>query len=128
MGTSRTANVGMAPGARPKTEAKAKRFSARADAERLFDKHKPQNDRPVVVNRADDDSDWIRAESPPPGSDEKGGGFERQRSFGARPDRGERPGRGERPFGAKPSGDREHGAGTSVIGRDRNGGGDKVRQ
>lgn len=106
MGTSRTTNVWMAPGARPTTEAKAKRFSARADAERLFDKPKPQNDRPVVVNRADDDSDWIRAESPPPGSDERGGGFERKRSFGDRSDRGERPARGDRPFGGKPRGDR----------------------
>lgn len=110
MGTSRTANVWMAPGARPTTENKARKSSARNDAERLFDKPKPQNDRPVIVKRADDDSDWIRADSPPEGRDEKGGDFDRKRSFGDRPDRGgdRRPARsgGERSFGDRTRGER----------------------
>src|SRR5690606_5398522 len=109
MGTSRTANVWMAPGARPTTENKARKSSARADAERLVDKPKPQNDRPVIVKRAGDASDWIRADSPPEGRDEKGGDFGRKRSFGDRPDRGgDRPARsgGERPFGDRPRGER----------------------
>lgn len=125
MGTSRTANVWMAPGARPTTDGKAQKTSARADAERLFKKPAPENDRRVVVNRADDDSDWIRAEEPARRPrDEEGGDFGRKRSFGDRAERGERSfgdrprgdrrpreegdrPRGERPFGDRPRGDRK---------------------
>jgi len=104
MGTSRTANVWMAPGARPTADGKARISSARAEAEQLF-KKTPENDRRVVVNRADDDNDWIRAEEPareqPRGRrDEEGS--ERRRSFGDRPDRGDRS-FGDRP----PRGDRK---------------------
>jgi 23S rRNA pseudouridine2605 synthase len=108
MGTSRTANVWMAPGARPTTEVKAGRSSARAEAERLFDKPKPINDRPVIVKRAEDDADWIRADSPPE-ADKKD--FGRKGSSGDRPQRGERAfgdkPRGERSFADKPRGDRK---------------------
>jgi len=121
MGTSRTANVWMAPGARPTTDGKAKRSSARAEAEQFFKKPAPENDRRVVVNRADDDSDWIRAEEPARRPrEEESGDFGRKRPFGDRPrgersfdkPRGERsfsdrPARGDRPFGGKPRGDRK---------------------
>ena len=98
MGTSRTANVWMAPGARPTTDSKAKKSSARAEAERLFDKPSPQSERRVVVKRADEDSDWIRAETPPPGREERGGDFGRKRAFGGRSEGGDRASRGERSF------------------------------
>jgi 23S rRNA pseudouridine2605 synthase len=108
MGTSRTANVWMAPGARPTTEINPRKSSARAEAERLFEKPKPVNDRPVIVKRAEDDADWIRADSPP---EPEKGDFGRKRSPGDRPDRGDRPvagkPRGERSFADKPRGDRK---------------------
>ena len=108
MGTSRTTNVWMAPGARPTADGKAQKTSARAEAERLFDKPKPQSERRVVVNRAEDDSDWIRAEAPVRRPrEEEGRDFDRKRSFGDRPDRGDRPPRGERSFGDKPRFDRK---------------------
>jgi 23S rRNA pseudouridine2605 synthase len=121
MGTSRTANVWMAPGARPTTDSKAKKSSARAEAERLFDKPKP-SERRVVVNRADDDADWIRAENPPSGERDGKRRFGGDKSFGDRGPRedrgfsdrprgersfGDRPSRGDRPFGDKPRGDRK---------------------
>ncbi|MET3584299.1 23S rRNA pseudouridine2605 synthase [Pseudorhizobium tarimense] len=84
MGTSRTANVWMAPGARPTADGQARKSFARAEAERLFDKPKPQSERRVVVNRAEDDSDWIRAETPPESRSERGGDFGRKRSSGDR--------------------------------------------
>ncbi|MDR6815646.1 23S rRNA pseudouridine2605 synthase [Neorhizobium sp. 2083] len=87
LGTSRTANVWMAPGARPTTESKTRKSSARAEAEQLFKKPAPQNDRPVLVNRAEEDSDWIRADGP---DKQDKGDFGRKKSFGDRPDRGER--------------------------------------
>ena len=102
MGTSRTANVWMAPGARPTTDAKGKRTTARAEAERLFDKPKPHNDRPVVVNRVAEDRDWIRGEDAPAGREEGG-----KRSFGNRADRGSERPRGERGFGDRPRADRK---------------------
>ncbi len=108
MGTSRTANVWMAPGARPTTESKTRKFSARAEAEQLFKKPSPQNDRPVIVNRAEEDSDWIRADGP---DKQEKADFGRKKSFGDRPDRGDRPfgdkPRGERSFGDKPRDDRK---------------------
>jgi 23S rRNA pseudouridine2605 synthase len=111
MGTSRTANVWMAPGARPTTDAQGKRTSARAEAEQLFKKPAPENDRRVVVNRVAGDSDWIRAENQDEGGrDDRRGGFGGKKSFGDRPDRGERSfdkPRGERSFGDKPRFDRK---------------------
>ncbi|EUC01416.1 pseudouridine synthase Rsu [Rhizobium sp. CF080] len=100
MGTSRTANVWMAPGARPTTESKTRKSSARAEAEQLFKKPSPQNDRPVIVNRAEEDSDWIRADGPD--KQEKG-------DFGQKRSSGDRPPRGDRPFGDKPRGERSSG-------------------
>lgn len=95
LGTSRTANVWMAPGARPTTDDKGRKISARAEAEQLFKKPGPENDRRVVVNRVEGDSDWIRADSPP--EPERG---DRRGSFGDKP-------RGERSFGDRPRGDRK---------------------
>ena len=108
MGTSRTANVWMAPGARPTTDAKGKRSSARAEAEKLFDKPKAPEDRRVVVNRAAEDSDWIRAETP--ARDDRGDDGRRNRPTGDRPT-GDRPrrgefSRGEREFSGRPRGER----------------------
>ncbi len=116
MGTSRTANVWMAPGARPTTDDKGRKVTARAQAEQLFKKPAPENDLRVKINRVKDDSDWIRGEDQP----EKGGfGGKRgdredrgDRGFGDKP-RGERSfgdkPRGERSFGDRPSGDRNRG-------------------
>nr|CAD6423266.1 pseudouridine synthase [Rhizobium sp. Q54] len=142
MGTSRTANVWMAPGARPTTDSKAKKSSARAEAERLFDKPSPQSERRVVVKRADEDSDWIRAETPPPGREERGRDFGRKSAFGARSEGGnrasggdrpfdDRPARGDRPFAEKPRGarteaDRARGPRTDKSAGDRSFG-DKPR-
>ncbi|MEB2846876.1 pseudouridine synthase [Rhizobiales bacterium RZME27] len=108
LGTSRTANVWMAPGARPTTDERGRKISARSEAEQLFKKPAPQNDRPIVINRVEGDSDWIRADSPPePERGDKRGGF------GDRGDRGDRgfgdKPRGERSFGDKPRGDRSFG-------------------
>jgi 23S rRNA pseudouridine2605 synthase len=110
-GTSRTANVWMAPGARPTADGKAKKFSARADAEHLFKRPAAESDRRVVVKRAEEDSDWIRADAP--ARPEKGD-FGRKGSFGDRPDRGDRrfgdrPPRGDRnprDEGNRPRGER----------------------
>jgi 23S rRNA pseudouridine2605 synthase len=114
MGTSRTANVWMAPGARPTTDDKGRKTSARAEAEQLFKKPSPENDRRVVVNRAaDDEGDWIRADGP---DKPDKGGFGGKRGFGDREGRGERSDRGfgdkprgERSFGDKPRGERSYG-------------------
>ncbi|MGI2035062.1 pseudouridine synthase [Rhizobium panacihumi] len=103
LGTSRTANVWMAPGARPTTDDKGRKTSARAEAEQLFKKPGPENDRRVVVNRVEGDSDWIRADSPP--EPERG---DRRGGFGDRP-RGDRAERGDRGFGDKPRGERSFG-------------------
>ena len=110
LGTSRTANVWMAPGARPTTESKTRKSSARAEAEQLFKKPAPQNDRPVLVNRAEEDSDWIRADGP---DKQDKGDFGRKKSFGDRPDRGERS------FGDKPRGERSFGDRKPRKGGDR---------
>ncbi|MDE1159606.1 MAG: pseudouridine synthase [Neorhizobium sp.] len=105
MGTSRTANVWMAPGARPTADGKERKTSARAEAEQLF-KKPVESDRRVVVNRAvDEEGDWIRADEAPAGRsrDENGGDAGGRRSFG------DRAPRGDRPFGDKPRGDRPFG-------------------
>lgn len=93
MGTSRTANVWMAPGARPTTDEGGRKVSARAQAEQLFKKPAPENDLRVKINRVKDDSDWIRGEDQP--------------ERGAR--RGDREERGDRGFGDKPRGERSFG-------------------
>ncbi|WP_349437502.1 pseudouridine synthase [Pararhizobium sp. A13] len=69
---------------------------------------RPDRGPRVVVNRADDDGDWIRASEEPSrdegrGSDRKRGGDRDARGFGDRParrDGGDRPRRdGDKPFG-----------------------------
>lgn len=92
MGTSRTANVWMAPGARPTADGAGAKKSARAEAERLFNKDAAKDERRVTVNRVKGDSDWIRAEEPAPRNSRDGEGF------GGRGGRGERAERGDRPF------------------------------
>ncbi|MHB0952215.1 MAG: pseudouridine synthase [Allorhizobium sp.] len=146
-GQSRTANVWMAPGARPVAEKTArnkdeaetaqkraprarpegapqtKRYGRTKDglptrSRGKFDPDrkggKPSFDRPdagprVVVKRAEEDKDWIRADAPAKREEEG----DRKRSFSDRPPRGDRPfgdkPRGARSFGAKPRGDRSFG-------------------
>lgn len=144
LGKSRTANVWMAPGARPvseKTAAKkdetekrtprprpegapqTKRYGRSKDgtptkSARKFDPDRssggsgfarPDPGPRVVVNRAAEDRDWIRADGPdtskPRGDSE---GFGHKKSFGDRPARsGDRPDRGsDRPRGDRPQGAR----------------------
>jgi 23S rRNA pseudouridine2605 synthase len=106
-GTSRTANVWMAPGAKPTRDGKERKSSARAEAESLFKKPSAQDEaRRNVVRHADAEGEWIRSDSP---REEEGG-----RGRGDRPGRGEksfgdRGGRGGKSFGGKPSGDRPSG-------------------
>lgn len=103
-GTSRTANVWMAPGAKPTRDGKERKSSARAEAESLFKKPSAQDEaRRNVVRHADAEGEWIRSDSP---REEEGG-----RGRGDRPGRGEksfgdRGGRGGKSFGDRPSGDR----------------------
>ncbi|WCK02583.1 pseudouridine synthase [Agrobacterium tumefaciens] len=107
IGTSRTANVWMAPGAKPTRDGKERKSSARAEAESLFKKPSAQDEaRRNVVRHADAEGEWIRSDSP---REEEGG-----RGRGDRPGRGEksfgdRGGRGGKSFGGKPSGDRPSG-------------------
>jgi 23S rRNA pseudouridine2605 synthase len=126
MGTSRTANVWMAPGARPTADGKERTSSARAKAEELFKKPSAENERRAAITRAtDEDGDWIRADGPD--TPARGGFGDKprgERSFGDRKPRddGDRPARksfsgdarserprGDRPFGDKPRGDRPFG-------------------
>ncbi|MFK3777986.1 pseudouridine synthase [Agrobacterium sp. NPDC089420] len=103
-GTSRTANVWMAPGAKPTRDGKERKSSARAEAESLFKKPSAQDEaRRNVVRHADAEGEWIRSDSP---REEEGG-----RGRGDRPGRGgksfgDRGGRGGKSFGDRPSGDR----------------------
>ncbi len=64
-GTSRTANVWMAPGAKPTRDGKERKSSARAEAESLFKKPSAQDEaRRNVVRHADAEGEWIRSDSP----------------------------------------------------------------
>ncbi|MBX4930073.1 pseudouridine synthase [Rhizobium binae] len=119
VGQRRSANVWMAPGARPlgeKAAAKAaknaqtaRRRGEQAPAKNAFDRIE---DRPrTPINRVrEEDGEWIRSSEQPRRKDE-GEGFGRKRSFGDRPARedrgfGDRPSRGDRPYGDKPRVDR----------------------
>jgi 23S rRNA pseudouridine2605 synthase len=115
----RSANVWMAPGARPlgeKAAIKAAKTLEKYGPSKRGLREKPGSDRPdtgprVRVNRIDDaEGEWIRASDV---SEEKGAGFGRKRSDGDRPrgDRpqGDRPPRGDKPFGDRPRGDRPAG-------------------
>ena len=116
LGPRRSANVWMAPGARPLGEKAAAKAAKNAKtASRRGEIERPQRsgfDRPdegprVRINRVDEgDGEWIRSSEEAPrrsrGDDE---GFDRKRSRGDRP-QGDRPARGDRPFGDRPRGER----------------------
>ncbi|NLS00294.1 pseudouridine synthase [Rhizobium sp. P38BS-XIX] len=127
VGPRRSANVWMAPGARPLGEKAAAKAAKNAKtAVRRGEPERPQRsgfDRPdegprVRVNRVDEaDGEWIRSSEEAPrrsrGDDE---GFDRKRSDRPGGDRsrgdrpfGDRPSRGDRPFGDKPRGERSYG-------------------
>lgn len=117
LGPRRSANVWMAPGARPLGEKAAAKAAKNAKtASRRGEPERPQRsgfDRPdegprVRINRVDEgDGEWIRSSEEAPrrsrGDDE---GFDRKRSRGDRPfgdrprgERGSRPEGGDRPRG-----------------------------
>jgi 23S rRNA pseudouridine2605 synthase len=123
MGTRRSANVWMAPGARPlgeKAAAKAAKYAqtARRRGEAPVDskpksfergEHSP---RPQINRVREEDGEWIRSSETPSKKDDES--FGRKRSFGDRPPRGDRPAGdrpsrgGDRPFGDKqPRGERK---------------------
>ncbi|MBX4860348.1 pseudouridine synthase [Rhizobium bangladeshense] len=124
LGQRRSANVWMAPGARPLGEKAAAKAAKNAQTERNRGEQSPAKgtgfdrieDRPrTQVNRVrEEDGEWIRSSEEPRRKDE-GEGFGRKRGFGDRPARedrgsGDRPARGDRPFGDRPSrGDRPFG-------------------
>ncbi|MGP4671180.1 pseudouridine synthase [Agrobacterium salinitolerans] len=102
-GTSRTANVWMAPGARPTRDGKERKSSARAEAENLFKKPSAQDEaRRNVVRHADAEGEWIRSDSP---REEEGGRGRGDRPRGEK-SFGDRPARGGKPFGDRPFRDR----------------------
>jgi 23S rRNA pseudouridine2605 synthase len=91
-GSSRTANVWMAPGARPVGEKEAARRKKIAPPNAKPIAASPDTKGPrVTVTRASEDKDWIRAESFG-GKEKEEGGFGRKKSFGGR-DGGDRPAR-----------------------------------
>lgn len=121
LGQRRSANVWMAPGARPLGEKAAAKAAKNAQTARRRGEQSPAKndrieDRPrTQVNRVrEEDGEWIRSSEEPRRKDE-GEGFGRKRGFGDRPARedrgsGDRPARGERPFSDRPSrGDRPFG-------------------
>ncbi|MGO7445262.1 pseudouridine synthase [Rhizobium ruizarguesonis] len=121
LGQRRSANVWMAPGARPLGEKAAAKAAKNAQTARRRGEPAPSKndrieDRPrTQVNRVrEEDGEWIRSSEEPRRKDE-GEGFGRKRGFGDRPARedrgsGDRPARGERPFSDRPSrGDRPFG-------------------
>ncbi|MGO7040369.1 pseudouridine synthase [Rhizobium acaciae] len=121
LGQRRSANVWMAPGARPLGEKAAAKAAKNAQTARRRGEQAPAKndrieDRPrTQVNRVrEEDGEWIRSSEEPRRKDE-GEGFGRKRGFGDRPARedrgsGDRPARGERPFSDRPSrGDRPFG-------------------
>ena len=115
-GKSRTANVWMAPGARPVGEEKLKKQEALRARDKRTGKAAftaapvdPRNAPRVVVNRADDDPDWIRAEAP--AKDEgkgfgKKGGFGKKDGFSKGPRRSDDSGEKRPFFRERPEGDR----------------------
>ncbi|PVE54207.1 pseudouridine synthase [Rhizobium rhizogenes] len=111
LGSNRTANVWMAPGAKPTRDGKARKLSARAEAESAFKQPSAQAEaRRAVVRHADDEGEWIRSDSSnEAGRDEGRGRGRGDRSFGDRKPReaGDRPARGS--FGDKPRGERKFG-------------------
>ncbi|KAA3508385.1 pseudouridine synthase [Rhizobium rhizogenes] len=127
-GTSRTANVWMAPGAKPTRDGKERKFSARAEAESLFKKPSAQAEaRRNVVRHADSEGEWIRSDSP---REEEGGrgrgdgprggksfGDRGGKSFGDRPFRDKPREAGDRPRGDGPRGEKSFGDRTARGGK-----------
>ncbi|PDV88808.1 pseudouridine synthase [Rhizobium sp. H4] len=110
LGQRRSANVWMAPGARPLGEKAAAKAAKNAQTARRRGEERPAKgtgfdrieDRPrTQINRVrEEDGEWIRSSEQPHRKDE-GEGSGRKRSFGDRPPRedrgfGDRPARGER--------------------------------
>ncbi|TBZ07371.1 pseudouridine synthase [Rhizobium leguminosarum] len=110
LGQRRSANVWMAPGARPLGEKAAAKAAKNAQTARKRGEQSPAKgpgfdrieDRPrTQVNRVrEEDGEWIRSSEEPRRKDE-GEGFGRKRGFGDRPARedrgsGDRPARAER--------------------------------
>ncbi|MBB2719732.1 UNVERIFIED_ORG: 23S rRNA pseudouridine2605 synthase [Rhizobium etli] len=110
LGQRRSANVWMAPGARPLGEKAAAKAAKNAQTARRRGEERPAKgtgshhieDRPrTQINRVrEEDGEWIRSSEQPHRKDE-GEGSGRKRSFGDRPARedrgfGDRPARGER--------------------------------
>ncbi|MBB4237581.1 pseudouridine synthase [Rhizobium esperanzae] len=110
LGQRRSANVWMAPGARPLGEKAAAKAAKNAQTARRRGEQAPAKnnaydrieDRPrTPINRVrEEDGEWIRSSEEPRRKDE-GEGAGRKRSFGDRPARedrgfGDRPARGER--------------------------------
>ncbi|MBB4438591.1 MULTISPECIES: pseudouridine synthase [Rhizobium] len=139
LGQRRSANVWMAPGARPlgeKAAAKAAKNAqtARRRGEPVPAKNDRIEDRPrTQVNRVrEEDGEWIRSSEQPRRKDE-GEDFGRKRGFGDRPARedrgsGDRPARGDRPFGDRPSrGDRPFGDKPRGDRKPRTGGDERPR-
>ncbi|MFC3162343.1 pseudouridine synthase [Ciceribacter thiooxidans] len=122
MGQSRTANVWMAPGARPLGEKAAARKAASGTGKpgRPRFEEAPRGGKPafgqpdarsrVTISKTrDEEGEWIRAEAPPRRKDEDEG-FGGRRGAGGRPDRGDRPREGRssegRSFEDRPRRDR----------------------
>lgn len=116
LGQRRSANVWMAPGARPLGEKAAKKAAKNVrTAVRRGEEDRPQRggfERPtsvrgVQVNRVrEDDGEWIRSSEISRKPKDEDGGFEHKRSFGDRPARGDRS-FGDKPFRDKPRGERK---------------------
>ncbi|MEZ2129414.1 MULTISPECIES: pseudouridine synthase [unclassified Sinorhizobium] len=116
LGQRRSANVWMAPGARPLGEKAAKKAAKNVrTAVRRGEEDRPQRGgferqssvRSVQVNRVSgDDGEWIRSSEISRKPKDEDGDFERKRSFGDRPARGDRS-FGNKPFGDKPRGERK---------------------
>ncbi|AHG44231.1 pseudouridylate synthase [Rhizobium leguminosarum bv. trifolii CB782] len=104
LGQRRSANVWMAPGARPlgekaaakaaKNEQTARRRGEQAGAKGAGSHHIEDRLRTPINRVREEDGEWIRSSEEPRRKDE-GEGFGRKRSFG------------DRPFGDKPRGDRK---------------------
>ncbi|EJC74055.1 pseudouridine synthase [Rhizobium hidalgonense] len=104
LGQRRSANVWMAPGARPlgekaaakaaKNEQTARRRGEQAGAKGAGSHHIEDRPRTPINRVREEDGEWIRSSEEPRRKDE-GEGFGRKRSFG------------DRPFGDKPRGDRK---------------------
>lgn len=112
LGQRRSANVWMAPGARPLGEKAAKnvRTAARRGEEDRPQRggfERPSSVRSVQINRvSEDDGEWIRSSEISRKPKDEDGDFERKRSFDDRPARGDRS-FGNKSFGDKPRGERK---------------------